>query len=261
MEDELNVSEEVVTLDTEAEVTSEVTPEETEVVEIAKPQQDAEENAKYAAARRKAEVEIDRLKAELEAKDQRLNEVVSTAYNGTPNPYTNKPILTQEDYDEYQEMYREDVLEQLGVSKNFIKKEIESNPVVREAQKIINAQKAQQAKMSFDIRLTEITKLDPNIKTIADLMKMPNREEFDEYVLQKGYDIVDAYKLVNHDIKRKPSTAETKDHLIKTGGGAGGDTGIEVPASELAYYQESFPKETNAQLRARYNRVLKRQGE
>lgn len=243
-----------------SEVTEEVTPE----VEVAKPQS-AEDNAKFAEIRRKYEAEKKQILAELEAeraaKVERVNEVVQTAFRGAINPYTDKPIETEEDYEEYQKMYREDALEKLGYSKDFIEKEIARNPIIKEAQKIIEAQKSYQSKLAFDARLLEITKLNPEIKTIDDLQKIPEIEEFNEYVLQKHYDIVDAYKLVSHDAKKKISTAEQKEHLIRTGGNGGGGLEIEIPSSEIAYYKDSFPKDTPAQLRARYNRVLKRQGE
>ena len=252
------------------EVTDEVTEDDdTEVIpeveEPVKPQQTAEENAKFAEIRRKADAEINKLRAELDherqSKADRINEVVNNAYKGSVNPYTNRPIETEADYEEYQQMYKEDVLSQLGVSKDFITKEIENNPIVKEAQRILEAQKAGQAKALFDSRLAEITKLNPDIKSIDDLMKMPNKAEFDDYVLNKHYDILDAYKLVNGDTKKKPNTSETKEHLIKTGGQGGGSVGLEIPGELLDYYKETFPKETAAQLRTRYNRVLKRQGE
>lgn len=275
MEDEFNTVDDVevgteALQETEAEESVEVEETEEESTEnemgAATPhKQTAEENAKFAEIRRKADAEINRLRAELDSerasKAERINEVVNNAYKGSVNPYTDRPIETEADYEEYQQMYKEDVLSQLGVSKDFITKEIENNPIVKEAQRILEAQKAGQAKALFDSRLAEITKLNPEIKSIDDLMKMPNKAEFDEYVLNKHYDILDAYKLVSGDTKKKPNTSETKEHLIKTGGQGGGSVGLEIPGELLDYYKETFPKETAAQLRTRYNRVLKRQGE
>lgn len=266
MEDELtNVSEEAVDLqETEAEEQAEQETEE----EAAEPQkQTAEENAKFAEIRRKYEAENRRLKAELEAerqaKTERINEVVQTAFQGYINPYTEKPIETEQDYEDYQAMYREDVLQNLGLSTDYIEKMISENPVVRQAQSILEAQNHQRSKIQFDMKLAEISKLDPNIKTLDDLQKMPNIKEFNSYVLKppygKGYDLVDAFRLVNPEHNKKPSQAETKDHLIKAGGQPSSVSEKEIPASELAYWKESFPNETNTQLRARYNRYLKRQ--
>jgi hypothetical protein len=266
MDEELDVIEETVDL-TETEAEEEVTEEEGEQQEepAEPPKQTAEENAKFAEIRRKYEAETKRLKAELEAekqaKSERINEVVQTAFKGYINPYTEKPIETEQDYEDYQKMYREDVLQQLGVSKDYIEKMIAENPVMKQAQAILETQNQQRAKIQFDIKLAEISKLDPNIKTAEDLQKMPNIDEFNDYVLKKHYDMVDAFKLCNPDVKRKPSQAETKDHLIKLGGQESGGVDREIPASELAYWKESFPNDKPAELRARYNRALKRQGE
>jgi hypothetical protein len=266
MEDELtNVSEEAVDLqETEAEEQAEQETEAEE--ETAEPQkQTAEENAKFAEIRRKYEAENRRLKAELEAerraKSERINEVVQTAFQGYINPYTEKPIETEQDYEDYQAMYREDVLRNLGLSTDYIERMISENPVVRQAQSILEAQNHQRSKIQFDMKLAEISKLDPNIKTIDDLQKMPNVEQFNYYVLQKKYDLVDAFRLVNPEHNKKPSQAETKDHLIKLGGQDGGGKEKEIPASELAYWKDSFPNDKPSELRARYNRALKRQGE
>jgi hypothetical protein len=47
--------------------------------------------------------------------------------------------------------------------------------------------------------------------------------------------------------------------LQTVGGGEPSGTGKEIPASEFSTWKEAFPDETNAQLRARYNRFLQRQ--
>lgn len=229
------------------------------------PKQTAEENAKFAEIRRKYEAENKRLKAELEAerqsKSERINEVVQTAFKGYINPYNEKPIETEQDYEDYQKMYREDMLQQLGLSTDYIEKMISENPVVKQAQAVLETQNLQRSKMQFDIKLSEISKLDPNIRTIDDLQKMPNIDEFNDYVLNKHYDMVDAFKLVNPETHRKPSQSETKDHLIKLGGQEGTATEKEIPASELAIWKDNFPNDKPSELRARYNRALKRQGD
>jgi hypothetical protein len=232
------------------------------------PKQTRKENAKIAEFRRLKDAEIERLKAELEAekraKSEKINEVVQTAFKGYTNPYTEKPIETEQDYEDYQRMYREDMLQQLGLSTDFIEKMISENPVVKQAAKIVETQQSQAGKMQFDMKIAEIGKIDPNIKTFDDLAKMPNFEEFNNYVRKppfgKGYDMVDAFRLVNQT-HRKPSQAETKDHLIPIGGQDGGGTEKEIPASELAYWKDSFPNDKPSELRARFNRALKRQGE
>jgi hypothetical protein len=269
-ENEIDVNEEAVDLNTEAEETGETKEQEEEQTEEQEktadpPKQSAEENAKFAEIRRKYETENKRLRAELEAerqaKSERINEVVQTAFKGYVNPYTEKPIETEQDYEDYQAMYREDLLQQLGLSTDYIERMISENPVVRQAQAILETQNHQRSKMAFDFKLAEISKLDPNIKTVEDLQKMPNIDQFNYYVVQKKYDLVDAFKLVNPETHRKQSQAETKDHLIKLGGQDGGGKEKEIPASELAYWKDSFPNDKPAELRARYNRALKRQGE
>lgn len=51
------------------------------------------------------------------------------------------------------------------------------------------------------------------------------------------------------------------EHLVALTGAAAGRGLREIPASELEFYKDNFPKDTPAQLKERYNRILKRQGE
>lgn len=84
MEDYLNdvdaSSEQIVDAQPEAPETSEVAEEVESVVEVAKPQQTAEENARFAAARRQAENE---LRAEREQKELLLNALGQYGYTGS----------------------------------------------------------------------------------------------------------------------------------------------------------------------------------
>lgn len=227
-------------------------------------QQSREENSAIAKMRKEYDFKMRQLEAQIEAerasKKQAIDEVVQTAYKGQINPYNDKPIATQEDYEEYQEMYREDLLSQLGLPKDYIENLIANNSAVKQANQILETQKLQFGKSAFDRQLAAISKINPEIQTLEDLMNMPEAEEFNHYVIDKKYDPLDAYKLVHQEAKKKLNTAEQKEHLIKTGGNAGSDTNVEIPSSELSFYKEMFPGETQAQLRARYNRVLKRQG-
>ena len=85
MEDYLNdvdaSSEQIVDAQPEAPETSEVAEEVESVVEVAKPQQTAEENARFAAARRQAENEANALRAQNDRLMQALGEY---GYQGSP---------------------------------------------------------------------------------------------------------------------------------------------------------------------------------
>lgn len=61
-------------------------------------------------------------------------------------------------------------------------------------------------------------------------------------------------------IKSKPDIS-SKEHLIPTGGSAVKGLLAEIPANEIDLYKEMFPNDSPVQLKERYNRVLKRQGE
>ena len=76
-----------------------------------KPKQTKKENAQFAAARRKAEAERD---AAIEAERQKAKADVDAliADMGLENPYTNQPITTKAEYDEYKATHAQKQQEQ-----------------------------------------------------------------------------------------------------------------------------------------------------
>jgi hypothetical protein len=103
--------------------------------------------------------------------------------------------------------------------------------------------------------LSEIRKLDPNIKTLNDL-----GETFFK-LRAAGVSNLEAYQIVaKPKATEKPPANTGKDHLIKTGGGASSGGLVEIPKSEVAVWRDMFPDDSMTKLKERYNRSLKRQG-
>lgn len=82
----------------------------------------------------------------------------------------------------------------------------------------------------------------------------------------KGYDAVDAYRLANLDsltgkkvsaAKQTALNAQSKEHLVKTGGVSGVSSDVEIPTSAMAIWKDMFPDDTPQKLKERYNKTLK----
>ena len=105
-----------------------------------KPKQTPEENARYAAARRKAEAERDAAiaKAKEDAKKE-AQQIIEQAFkaSGLVNPYTKQPITTKAEYDEYREQFesekRKNILKKSGMSDDEFRQFVENLPEVRQA--------------------------------------------------------------------------------------------------------------------------------
>lgn len=246
-------------VETEAETDTEGAKE-SEPAEQTEPQT-KEDNARYAAIRRKAEQE-----AEARAKSQ-IDEVFKGL--GLTNPYTGKPITTKEEYDEYSaalaEEKRSNVRESSGMSEAEFNQFVENLPEVREAKNAKQAYDQMRQKAALDAQIAELTKIDPEIKTVDDLMKHEKYPEIYEAV-KNGSSIVGAYKsvcfddLINRAAERGRQTALNnqagKQHMessVQHGQGA-----MTVPREVFEQYKLFMPKATEAEITAHYNKHHKK---
>ena len=240
--------------------------------------QSAEENSRYAAARRKAEAERDlavqkaREEVRIEMQKQ-LDE--SIAKIGMQNPYTKKPIVSMADLAEYQQKLDVDkksrIAKRAGMTEGEFDKYVEELPVVKSAkEQMARAEEAQkaaaakEAEAEINRQIAEIGEMDPSIKSIDDLRKMTNYQDF--YALVKrGNTLTDAYKLVNFERLTSSSAAQAKqaalnqvaskahlDRTVTRGAGA-----VQVPADVIAEYRMFNPDATDAEIRAHWAKYKK----
>ena len=241
--------------------------------------QNAEQNAKFAAARRKAEAErdaaVEKAKAEAQAEAARvINEAFKNS--GLVNPYTKQPITSKEEYDAYRQRYEAErkkaMMRKSGMSDADFDAFVQNLPEVREAREAKEQaeqakREAQQAaaKVKVDEQLKGIGALDPSIRSMEDLAKMPTYAKFYELV-KKGNTLTDAFKLANYDALTKGAAAgarqaalnaaQGKQHMGQTqtrGAGA-----VSVPAEVMEQYRAFNPDATEAEIRAHYAKSHKK---
>ncbi len=235
--------------------------------------QSAEENARFAAARRKAEAERDAEVARVrkEAKqfaDAQIADILQTA-NFT-NPYTGAPIRSMAEFDAYKERLQEEqrgaFMKQNGMTDEEYDAFIQSQPEVRkakEAQKqaeaVIREAREKEAKASIDAQIEEISAINPAIKSLADITKLKSYPEIYEMV-KRGYRIADAYKLTNlAEIESRAAqrakqqainAVQSKQHLEKTV--SRGTGSVEVPAEVKAEYRMLDPGISDEEIQKHY---------
>ena len=266
--------------DTEEEETSEEGANEQEVAE---PAQSAEENAKYAAARRKAEKDMNERieRAVADAKKAAADETANMLKGmGILNPYTGKPLATMEDLKAYaeaaskeQQEMAEGKLNEYGLSKEEIDALVQSHPDVVAARESSARLKELEAKAQtvrdrqvFDEEIAKIQEFDPRVKSFEDFYNDDKHEEMVQMVKEQGMKIHQAWKLAHFDdiVTRSVEASKQdtlnrvrgKEHLEKTG--SRGDGGISIPSDILAEFQMMMPDASVEEIRKFYAKDAKR---
>ena len=243
------------------------------------PPQKTEEDARYAAARRKAEQERDQAIAqarqEAQAQAQRtIDEAFRNA--GLTNPYTNQLITSKAEYDAYLERFqaeqRENIQKKSGMSQVQFSQFLNSLPEIRQAREAqAKAEQAtrqareQAAKANLEQQMKEISKMDPTIKGLGDLAKMANYQQFVDLV-KRGNTFTDAYKLANFDALTQRAAqasrqtamqaAASKEHLTATT--QRGQGAVTVPDEVKAEYRAFNPDATDEEIARHYNKYVSR---
>ncbi len=233
------------------------------------PRQSAEENAGFAAARRRAEKEAEEKinRAKKEAEDY-VSEVFKVT--GILDPYTQKPITSKEEFEAYRENLSKEKKESFkkmsGVSDEEYREFIEDLPEVREArrkaeeaEKISREAREREAEAKISAQVREIGELDPSVRSLSDITE---NEKYPEIyaLVKRGYTLTDAYKIAHFDTLSRGAEARarqqalnaerSKHHLEKTGTGRVGAE--EVPADIAAEYRTFNPGATDAEIRKHY---------
>ena len=225
--------------------------------------QSPEENAKYAAARRKAEQKIkakyekqlqDELKRQREEFEAKLSQV------NFESPFTKQPVKSLAELDAY---LKERMLKQNKWTEEEYDSFVQNLPEVRAAREAKRQAEEAEQKAVVETQLKEIRAFDPSIKTIKDLQQMENYEEFYGFV-QRGNDFVQAYKLANFDKLQASAVAKTKQaamnamqsksHLKATS--QRGVGAVTVPDDIKAEYKAMMPGISDDEIQKHYNRYV-----
>lgn len=182
----------------ETEAESEETVEE-ESGNDAPPEQSAEENARYAAIRRRAEEDARR---KYDNALNGMNQQVAAMCQGVTHPITGQPITNVHDYLDalaiQQRQANEQELQEKGVDPQLIDRMIASNPVVMQAQQVIERTKMANAQQQLQNDMAELARF--GVKDINELAALPTFPQMLDYVdRNRGASIVDAFKVFNFD--------------------------------------------------------------
>ena len=229
------------------------------------PEQSAEENARYAAIRRRAEEDARR---KYEGVINARNQQIAAMCQGVTHPITGRPINTVDEYFDalaiQQRQAQEAELQDKGIDPSLIDKMIATNPVVMQAQQVLQHTMANEATQRVQNDLAELMKIDPNIKGIQDLANLPNFNEILTLVDRNKLSLVDAYKMVNFDTFMQHTNESARQQAInqmrgkahlpsQPSGVATENDDVEVPAEIMSSWKAEG--KTEKQIRELYKSV------
>ena len=224
-------------------------------------EQTPEENAVFANIRRRAEEEA----------QQRVDKQYAERFGHLSNPITGKPILSQKEYfdaiDAQEVVQRNEMLKAQGVDPSIIDQAIQNNPVVRQAQAVMERTAQESVARQIESDIAEISKIDSAVKNLDDVAKMESFPQMMALVQQRGFNLVEAYRQVNFEqlIQKRANGAKQqavnqirgKEHMIPTDGITQTPDGLlDVPPEQMRVYRDMFPESSEKELKEKYNRAI-----
>lgn len=249
----------------EAEGTESSTGEE----ESATTQQTAEQNHVFAEIRRRAEADAQK---KYEARLAAIDREYAQRFKGYTNPETGAPIQSAADYVEamaaQERAQARSQMQEAGIDPEMLDRAIANSPAVRRAEEIEKQNQRFQAQSMIDEDMRAIIDFDPTIGSAQDVMAQENFQDVVMYCQQHpGTRLSDAYKLVNFDRISEArlqagkqaaiNQAKGKSHLQTTTVTSDSDKSEDIPADQVAKWEQCFPDKTPKERRALYNKVIK----
>ena len=135
-----------------------------------------------------------------------------------------------------------------------IKIKIEDSDVVKEANKVIEANNAKLVQEALDANISKIKALNPDIDSAEKLCQHPQYDKIKEKI-DKGYELYDAYiSVVGFNNNSNAGNPVKKSIDSKTISYVQPET---ISDATLAYYQKAFPNKTKEEIIAMYRRDSK----
>lgn len=240
-----------------------------------------EQRRANAARRRQQErqAEISRAVADALAEERKKTETAQEQFfrdAGLKDTFTGKPITNMQEFTAWKQRFDaakgERAMKSGKLTPEVLEEAISRHPLIQKAQAVIDQaetdrrqQQEARDKARIDEELRQIGLLDPNVKTVADILKLPTAQAFRDNVA-RGHTLLDAYRLANFDQltaaraaaarQEALNNARGKEHLGVTGAGRG--PGAEaVPAEQMRLFRVMMPDATDDQIQTWYNKHKK----
>lgn len=235
---------------------------------------------RHAAAKKRREEEIrEAVEQALQAERQKQKEREAALFKKAKmkNNFSGTDILSLDDLEKWDadqrtadinkrmkagQLTAEDMQQLIEESPTMRQVRAQNEQLERDAQESRNQLHAQ----TLEREIAEIRKLNPNIQSLTDIIRMPTGKIFAGLVENMGMSYVEAYEMANHKALREQQAKVAaagakmasggKEHLRRTEQrGAGG---MELPADVAANYKIFFPDASETEIRKMYEKNAKR---
>lgn len=220
---------------------------------------------------------IARQRSEREAQ-QRVDRQFAQRFAGYKNPETGADIHTMQDYfdamDAQNRIARQKAIEQATANQTAeqraaLQRLIDNDPekaqLKAEMEELKAARVNDEAQAAFNADFAALQKIEPSLKTTADLAKLENFDKMVELVQKNGLDMVTAYKALNYGKAVQSGTeagrqaainaAKSKGHLAAHGGANMPGKEKTMSSGMLAKAHEYFPDKSDEELQKLYNSI------
>lgn len=220
---------------------------------------------------------IARQRSEREAQ-QRVDRQFAQRFAGFKNPETGAPVKSMQDYfaalDAQNKITRQRAIEQATANQTAeqraaLQRLIDNDPekaqLKAEMEELKAARVNDEAQAAFNADFAALQKIEPSLKTTADLAKLENFDKMVELVQKNGLDMVTAYKALNYGKAVQSGTeagrqaainaAKGKGHLAAHGGANMPGKEKTMSESMLAKAREYFPDKNPEELQKLYNSI------
>lgn len=220
---------------------------------------------------------IARQRSEREAQ-QRVDRQFAQRFAGYKNPETGADIHTMQDYfdamDAQNRIARQKAIEQATANQTAeqraaLQRLIDNDPekaqLKAEMEELKAARVNDEAQAAFNADFAALQKIEPSLKTTADLAKLENFDKMVELVQKNGLDMVTAYKALNYGKAVQSGTeagrqaainaAKSKGHLAAHGGANMPGKEKTMSSGMLAKAHECFPDKSDEELQKLYNSI------
>lgn len=172
------------------------------------------------------------------------------------------------DWKELESFSNKERLEAMGIKntddfENYVAELVSKNPLIEEARKIVESQRQKEEEALITDAINQINVMDPDIKSVEDLVKLENYDEFYD-LIKKGYSIPDAYKVVAFDkitarkvdnaTQNAITNANSKNHMKNISGSK--STEVVIPQEILETYHKNMPNMSDKEIREHYSKFL-----
>lgn len=237
--------------------------------------QDAQTNARFAAARRAAEKQRDEAVASAKAEADNLakSKVETFIQSMNIKDASGKLITTEEEYRAYSALREarkatNDTASETGIASEKVDELVSAHPDVQAAREAADRLSQEQdaiarerATAALNEEVSKIQQSFPEITSVDDIIRLPRYADIKDKV-SKGYTLSDAVKLAYEDVylKRRSAAAAQQArnavqgtaHLSATR--AHGSGGINVTEAQIKAYMSAIPGATREQAISAYKK-------